>query len=77
MRKQVHTCHKTCFPGGSASVAMTGELPSRGDIGLIAGELDYRDPFGAANYDLVRYRTYAGRLGLITASATTPYVLNS
>ena len=74
---------------------MTGELPSRGDIGLIFDKLDCqmatqaylralplvayaqwqhvrRDLFGATNYDLVRYLTYAGLLGLITANATTP-----
>ena len=28
------------------------------------------------NYDLVHYVTYRDRLGLITANATTPYILN-
>ena len=87
------------LPGRLGSVRMTGELPSRGDIGLIFDELDYqmatqaylwalplvayaqwqhvhRDLFGATSYDLARYLTYADRLGLITANATTPYVLN-
>lgn len=32
--------------------------------------------FGATGSDLVRYVTYRDRLGLITANATTPYVLN-
>ncbi len=36
----------------------------------------HREVFGATNYDLVRYLTYADRLGLITANATTPYILN-
>ncbi|MEV7694080.1 DUF1254 domain-containing protein [Microbacterium sp. NPDC089189] len=34
------------------------------------------DVFGATGSDLVRYVTYRDRLGLITANATTPYVLN-
>jgi hypothetical protein len=36
----------------------------------------HREVFGATNYDLVRYVTYRDRLGLITANATTPYILN-
>jgi hypothetical protein len=32
--------------------------------------------FGATSSDLVRYVSYRDRLGLITANATTPYVLN-
>jgi hypothetical protein len=32
--------------------------------------------FGATSSDLVRYLSYRDRLGLITANATTPYVLN-
>ena len=32
--------------------------------------------FGATNYDLVQYLSYRDRLGLITANATTPYILN-
>src|SRR3954469_22717399 len=34
------------------------------------------DVFGATGSDLVRYLTYRDRLGLITANATTPYILN-
>lgn len=34
------------------------------------------DVFGATSSDLVRYLTYRDRLGLITANATTPYILN-
>src|SRR3954463_7438807 len=34
------------------------------------------DVFGATSSDLVRYASYRDRLGLITANATTPYVLN-
>jgi hypothetical protein len=34
------------------------------------------DVFGATSSDLVRYLSYRDRLGLITANATTPYVLN-
>jgi hypothetical protein len=30
------------LPGRLCSVRMTGELPSRGDIGLIFDELDYQ-----------------------------------
>ena len=36
----------------------------------------HRDVFGATDHDLVRYLTYQDRLGLITANATTPYILN-
>ncbi|MET1005843.1 MAG: DUF1254 domain-containing protein [Propionibacteriaceae bacterium] len=36
----------------------------------------HRDTFGATNYDLVHYVSYRDRLGLITANATTPYILN-
>ena len=36
----------------------------------------HRDVFGATNSDLVHYVTYRDRLGLITANATTPYILN-
>ncbi|SOC88192.1 Uncharacterized conserved protein [Curtobacterium sp. 314Chir4.1] len=32
--------------------------------------------FGATDHDLVHYVTYRDRLGLITANATTPYILN-
>src|SRR4029077_13515068 len=36
----------------------------------------HRDVFGATNVALVHYVSYADRLGLITANATTPYILN-
>ena len=36
----------------------------------------HREVFGATNYDLVHYVSYRDRLGLITANATTPYILN-
>ncbi len=36
----------------------------------------HREVFEATNFDLVQYVTYRDRLGLITANATTPYVLN-
>ena len=36
----------------------------------------HRDVFGATDYDLVHYVSYRDRLGLITANATTPYILN-
>ncbi|TCI97617.1 DUF1254 domain-containing protein [Aeromicrobium sp. IC_218] len=36
----------------------------------------HRDVFGATSSDLVLYESYRDRLGLITANATTPYVLN-
>jgi hypothetical protein len=38
-------------------------------------QTQHRDVFGATDYDLVHYVSYADRLGLITANATTPYVL--
>ena len=34
------------------------------------------DVFGATSSDLVRYLSYRDRLGLITANATTPYIMN-
>jgi hypothetical protein len=36
----------------------------------------HREVFGATNFDVVHYVTYVDRLGLITANATTPYILN-
>ncbi|WP_331767169.1 DUF1254 domain-containing protein [Embleya sp. NBC_00896] len=36
----------------------------------------HAETFGAGPYDLVHYLSYRDRLGLITANATTPYVLN-
>ncbi|MQY30514.1 DUF1254 domain-containing protein [Nocardia aurantia] len=36
----------------------------------------HRKVFGANDFDLVHYVTYRDRLGLITANATTPYILN-
>ncbi|MYV98039.1 DUF1254 domain-containing protein [Streptomyces sp. SID3343] len=36
----------------------------------------HREVFGAGACDLVHYETYRDRLGLITANATTPYILN-
>ncbi|MBB5873832.1 hypothetical protein F4553_007266 [Allocatelliglobosispora scoriae] len=36
----------------------------------------HRDTFGAGPGDLVHYSGYADRLGIITANATTPYILN-
>lgn len=39
-------------------------------------QTQHRDVFGATDYDLVHYVSYRDRLGLITANATTPYILN-
>lgn len=36
----------------------------------------HREVFGATESDIVHYVTYRDRLGLITANATTPYILN-
>jgi hypothetical protein len=36
----------------------------------------HREVFGATGSDLVHYVSYRDRLGLITANATTPYILN-
>lgn len=36
----------------------------------------HREIFGATNFDIVHYVTYRDRLGLVTANATTPYILN-
>lgn len=35
-----------------------------------------RDVFGATNTDLVGYLSYRDKLGIITANATTPYIMN-
>src|SRR5271154_2648396 len=39
-------------------------------------QLQHREVFGATNTDVVHYVSYADRLGLITANATTPYILS-
>ena len=39
-------------------------------------QTQHRDVFGATSSDLVHYVTYRDRLGLITANATTPYILD-
>ncbi|MET0475073.1 MAG: DUF1254 domain-containing protein [Mycobacterium sp.] len=39
-------------------------------------QTQHRDVFGATSYDLVHYVSYQDRLGLITANATTPDILN-
>ncbi|WP_433709501.1 DUF1254 domain-containing protein [Nocardia sp. CA-084685] len=38
--------------------------------------IQHRNVFGASDFDLVHYVSYQDRLGLITANATTPYILN-
>jgi hypothetical protein len=38
-------------------------------------QMQHRDVFGATSSDLVHYVSYRDRLGLITANATTPYIL--
>ena len=40
-------------------------------------QMQHRDVFGATSSDLVHYVSYRDRLGLITANATTPYILTS
>jgi uncharacterized protein DUF1254 len=65
------------LPGRLGPVRMDGELPRREDLPLVSyaqWQAQHRDVFGAGDYDLVRYLTYADRLGLITANATTPYI---
>jgi hypothetical protein len=87
------------MPGGLSRIEFDGELPRRGDVGLVFDELDYQmacqaylwalplvsyaqwqaqhyEVFGATNSDIVHYVGYRDRLGLITANATTPYILN-
>ncbi|MFI7530766.1 DUF1254 domain-containing protein [Nocardia salmonicida] len=39
-------------------------------------QTQHREVFGAGDFDLVHYVSYRDRLGLITANATTPYILN-
>jgi hypothetical protein len=39
-------------------------------------QAEHRDKFGAANLDFVDYLTFTDKLGLLTANATTPYIMS-
>ncbi|WP_282944458.1 DUF1254 domain-containing protein [Cellulomonas endometrii] len=56
-----------------ATVAYLWALPI---VSYAQWSAQHRDVFGATDTDLVVYRSYRDKLGLITANATTPYVLN-
>ncbi len=57
----------------SATQAYLWSLPL---VSYAQWQTQHRDVFGATNFDIVHYVTYRDRLGLITANATTPYILN-
>lgn len=45
-------------------------------VSYVQWKSQHYEVFGATSSDLVRYLSYRDRLGLITANATTPYILN-
>jgi hypothetical protein len=44
-------------------------------IAMVQWQAEQQDKFGAGNLDYVDYLTFKDKLGLLTANATTPYVL--
>lgn len=44
-------------------------------MGMVQWQAEQREKFGAGNLDFVDYLTFADKLGLLTANATTPYVM--
>ena len=44
-------------------------------IAMVQWQGEQRDKFGAGNLDYVDYLTFRDKLGLLTANATTPYVM--
>lgn len=45
-----------------------------GPVSMIEWQKEATEKFGAGNYDLVSYKTYKQKLGILTANATTPYL---
>ena len=46
-----------------------------GPVSMMEWEKEAREKFGASNLDFVHYVTYQEKLGILTANATTPYVI--
>lgn len=44
-------------------------------MGMVQWQAEQRDKFGAGNLDFVEYLTFTDKLGLLTANATTPYLI--
>ena len=44
-------------------------------MGMVQWQDEQRDKFGAGNLDFVDYLTFTDKLGLLTANATTPYLM--
>jgi hypothetical protein len=44
-------------------------------MGMVQWQAEQRDKFGAGNLDFVDYLTFTDKLGLLTANATTPYLM--
>jgi hypothetical protein len=44
-------------------------------MGMVQWQAEQHDKFGAGNLDFVDYLTFTDKLGLLTANATTPYVM--
>ena len=44
-------------------------------MGMVQWQAEQHNKFGAGNLDFVDYLTFTDKLGLLTANATTPYVM--
>lgn len=44
-------------------------------MGMVQWQAEQQDKFGAGNLDFVDYLTFTDKLGLLTANATTPYLM--
>lgn len=44
-------------------------------MGMVQWQAEQRDKFGAGNLDFVDYLTFTDKLGILTANATTPYLM--
>ncbi len=55
-----------------ASQAYIWALPM---MGMVQWQAEQRDKFGAGDLDFVDYLTFTDKLGLLTANATTPYLM--
>ena len=66
---------KTVYDGidfQRASQAYLWALPM---MGMVQWQAEQRDKFGAGDLDFVDYLTFTDKLGLLTANATTPYLM--
>jgi len=46
-----------------------------GPVSMMQWEKEAREKFGAGDFDIVNYATYMEKLGILTANATTPYLI--